>query len=1033
MQWERAELEQNFAREISNLVHRLSAEKDQLEAELKLKMDQEVMLVREEAEQRLSQMKLQHAEDQRLLLLQLHQERERLQEQRGCWENHFVQIEQEKFECDQRAREEQARILMEFTSAKKQLQEEVFRLKEQVDTLQKAGEVCRLQMSRLAAGSEESRERCGCLEEDLEASAERCCELEARLQEACVQLEESIGFLESSEASNKHLASLEEELELVKGREEQLLVQVSQMKDELDSLQAASNSILQDKEAVADNCSRLSDAFVQQQAQLKAKEQTTNALKSELENLQEVLRVKVECLSKLSAELDSLKTDRARLIQDLKDQAVAVDNLHLQLDGVAEELGRRRSAEERLLEALKQEQTKTAWLQSRLDEEQEEVGRLSLENRSYIRLADQLSTQIVEMEEEIATLRDHIRDLSAQLNETADLVPDLRRQLNSKTSEAERLRAEAADMAELLRRAEASSEKLRGEVQQLQTEHGELSLVRGGAEEQDSWIHQALLDTQTQLRRAEEDYEREKGKMKEQLEEMEKLVLALEEEMDPSSPHRTQLEEFRSENGALKERLSVLQQDVQGLEDNVAKKRKKMEEMEREHEKSREEEERLHKENSKYREEVLDLSSRNLQLSNDNADLSARLRGDQETVRMLQERLALVSKEQEEGGATVRRLQDAAVQQEREKLQQQAAWQQEKHLMEKELNGCKEKMARLSELEAELSGVTLKQQWLEDDKTKLLREADDRKHKVKVEKLQESLFSLESEAELLRSQLHAVTQEKVGHAQEVTELQRKFQEAQEKVEETESGVRRLIREKEELHQALEEQQEQNSISLQELRVQNLELKRKLSELQVQSLEVERLTQERQNLKSKVSELEMARGDAQDQAVRADSARSLAQAQHVRQRQALQEQAGLREQLELLRVRLEEEQKRSQQLEEALRLQGQQSSSQLSMKQGQYEKAMSSVEQRTEELEIKLKGVRLLLQEKVQQLKEQLAKNAKSSALLKEVYVENAQLMKALQVTEQRQKNAEKKSFVLEEKIHALNKLLREVVSASLAT
>lgn len=46
MQRERAELEQNFAREIGNLVHKLSAEKDQLEAELKLKMDQEVMVVR---------------------------------------------------------------------------------------------------------------------------------------------------------------------------------------------------------------------------------------------------------------------------------------------------------------------------------------------------------------------------------------------------------------------------------------------------------------------------------------------------------------------------------------------------------------------------------------------------------------------------------------------------------------------------------------------------------------------------------------------------------------------------------------------------------------------------------------------------------------------------------------------------------------------------------------------------------------------------------------------------------------------------
>lgn len=62
---------------------------------------------------------------------------------------------------------------------------------------------------------------------------------------------------------------------------------------------------------------------------------------------------------------------------------------------------------------------------------------------------------------------------------------------------------------------------------------------------------------------------------------------------------------------------------------------------------------------------------------------------------------------------------------------------------------------------------------------------------------------------------------------------------------------------------------------------------------------------------------------------------------------------------------------------------------------------------------------------------QLAKNAKSDLLLKDLYVENSQLMKALQVTEQRQKSAEKKSFVLEEKVVALNKLLRKIAPASL--
>ncbi|XP_073338292.1 ninein-like protein isoform X2 [Pagrus major] len=500
---------------------------------------------------------------------------------------------------------------------------------------------------------------------------------------------------------------------------------------------------------------------------------------------------------------------------------------------------------------------------------------------------------------------------------------------------------------------------------------------------------------------------------------------------------RTQLEEVRSENGALQERLSVLQQEVQNLEDDVAKKRRKLEEMEREHDRSREEEERLHKENSRYREEVLDLSSRNLQLSNDNAELSARLRGDQESVRMLQERLATVSKEQEEDGASVRRLQDAALQQEREKMQQQAAWTQERQLLERELSCCKEKVGRLSELEAELSSVTLKLQWLEEDKSKLLREADDRNNKV--EKLQQSLLSLESEAELLRSQLHAVNQEKLGHAQEASDLQRKLQVAQNKVEELESNVRKLMREKEELHQALEDQEEQTSITLQEethrLRVQNQELQHKLTELQVQGLEVHKLTQEQQNLKSKLTELETARTQAQDQAVQADAALSLVQAQHVRQLQEVQERAGdgCREQVELLQARLVEEQRRSQQLEETLRLQAQQSCSQITMKQDQYEKAMLALQQRMEELETKLKGVRMVLQEKVQQLKDQLSKNTKSSVLVKDLYVENSQLMKALQVTEQRQKKAEKKNSLLEEKVNALNKLLKEIVHASLAT
>lgn len=100
----------------------------------------------------------------------------------------------------------------------------------------------------------------------------------------------------------------------------------------------------------------------------------------------------------------------------------------------------------------------------------------------------------------------------------------------------------------------------------------------------------------------------------------------------------------------------------------------------------------------------------------------------------------------------MRRLQDVALQQEREKMQHEVAWTQEKQLMEKELRLHTEKVCicksalrsvplilpvlvlfqliHVSALEAELSGVTLKLQWSEEDKTRLLGESEEQRNKV---------------------------------------------------------------------------------------------------------------------------------------------------------------------------------------------------------------------------------------------------------------------------------------------------------------
>ncbi|KAM9561081.1 ninein-like protein isoform 1-T1 [Salvelinus alpinus] len=1025
-QREQPELEQNYAREISNLVQRLTSEKDQLEAELKLRMDQEVLLVRQEAEQQVSQMKTQQDQAQHSLMHQLRCERLQEPEQ----ERH-----RERLHSTERASEEQARICSRAAVERKRLeeehQEEVQQLKEHIASLQKQADLASESHIQHSQSEAELEETCG-----------QCSQLQARLEVVCAQLEENTVSLAFHEALTERLTSEQqavEELGLVRDREGVLFSEVSQLSEELRILRSESETLLQDKEMVAENCSRLSCAFIQQQVQLRAKEEDTETLRGELETAREALRNEVERRSRQTAELVSLKTDRAKLMEELRKRTTTIDRLQSDLDCVTEELDQWKRAEENLQEALRQERTKVTQIQSTLDLEREETGSLSQENAHYIHLADQLYNQIVEMETESSKLRDHIQELKAQLSETFNLVSNLRTQLEAKSTEVHHLVSDMKQMAGLLEMAEALSNKHYWEEElrnsQLETKESELRSLRGKAG-RTVQLQQALLSSRAEVHGLEEAFEKEKGRMKEQLVEMEKLVMALEMVMDPASSHRSQLDKVNCENSALKDRLAMLQQDVQRLEVEIIQKKKKLDKVEQEHEKNREEQERHCKENAKYREEVLVMSARNLQLSDQNAELSSRLRGDQGAVQMLTERLAQVSREQEEGVAAARQLQETSTQQERERLHLQAAWQHDKELLERELNTTKEKLQRLSEVESSLTSLTLKHQWLEQDKERLLREAEERTHKVEM--LHDSLRSVDSQTELLRSKLQAVGQEKTDQAQEVANHQRMLQEAQDKVKELEASMGRLSREKEQLRLAQKHHEEEATMALQEecqsLRLQNQELLHEVCQLQGQDFEVQSLTQECLTMKSKQAQLEAAWAEAQDQALRAETALTLAQAQHAQQLQQFREQAGLgsREQLAHLQAQLAEERRRGQQLEETLRTQAQQASAQMGLQQEQYEKVMGDMQERMEEVETKLRSVRMMLQEKVNQLKEQLAKNAKSDIMLKDLYVENSQLMKALQVTEQRQKSAEKKNFILEEKITALNKLLRKIAPASLS-
>lgn len=410
---------------------------------------------REKVEQQRSHLELQQADSQRCLLHQLHCERQWMQEQRVLWETELTQSEQEK--------------------------------KRMVEK-HEVNQTSNLQISQSEKSSEALGVRCGRVEEELKESRARSSELEARLLEACAQLEESIAFLEEKSFE-------EEELQLLKSREQDLLQQVYWLRAELENMHT--------------NGCNVSDFVVQYH--------TASSLEEELKALQKAIRSR-------ASELDSLKADRDRLIQDLKDQAMAVDTLQLQLDQISEELDQMRTAHSTVEKILEEERARNLKLKEGLEEEKEEVGHLRWEKQTYAGLADQLSTQIVEMEEEICTLREHLREVSSQLNQTSNLVLDLRTQLNAKTSEADWLRT--------------SSESLLMEVQQLSDQLEVKSGDLDGAKKQVLHLEKVLLDSKNHLRLAEDNFEQEKQRMTRQLVEMEGLVLALEEVVDPTSPHR---------------------------------------------------------------------------------------------------------------------------------------------------------------------------------------------------------------------------------------------------------------------------------------------------------------------------------------------------------------------------------------------------------------------------------------------------------------------------------------------------------------
>ncbi|XP_058142784.1 ninein-like protein isoform X5 [Dasypus novemcinctus] len=300
---------------------------------------------------------------------------------------------------------------------------------------------------------------------------------------------------------------------------------------------------------------------------------------------------------------------------------------------------------------------------------------------------------------------------------------------------------------------------------------------------------------------------------------------------------------------------------------------------------------------------------------------------------------------------------------------------------------------------------------------------------------QQELEEVEKTNSAQRKEIEVLKRDKEQACSEMEELNKQSQKYKDELSQLNHRVLQLGGEA----SAYQAQNEKNQVTIQ-LLTQSLEHashKEEEQGKQIKKLEVEleRMNQECQSLRLLEAQLQETLAEKQDQLHGASMKLSLAESQHSEEVHQLQEQIEQlvpQDHVNELQLLLAEERQQVQQLRRKHSFLAKEAQERLETQKEEHEKHLKATEERVEEVEMFLKNTEMLLQEKVNELKEQFEKNTKSHLLLKDLYVENAHLMKELQVTEEKQKSVEKKNLILEEKIRALNKLINKIASASLS-
>ncbi|XP_051477085.1 ninein isoform X2 [Apus apus] len=536
---------------------------------------------------------------------------------------------------------------------------------------------------------------------------------------------------------------------------------------------------------------------------------------------------------------------------------------------------------------------------------------------------------------------------------------------------------------------------------------------------------------------------------------------------------RCEAEKLREENAILKNEVTLLNEEGSASSLKLRELSGSQEEMRQKIEAMRKEKVTVQKMVDNLKKQVADLKTRNQQLDSENTELSQRNSKNQADVQDPNQQLARVLQQKERGAGECtleewekerlvlqEELENSKVktsnmvsslEMELSKMKAQAhVLEQENHILQQELEKTKQlpRCPDLSDLQNEVSSLMTKNEKLQKEKEALREELN--RYIDKVQSLDETLQNTNLQLSRVKSDQWMIQQENETLKQEVMSLHKQLQNASEKNRVLELAVPSsgLQDQQRQLHwdeldqlmkqeqQLLRQENERLQREVQSTKTDLTHSREKIRQLestilslkhqkhQSQSGIIKPIKQEKLSLNIVCEQLQKELSSANRKMLHSSSSVMLSQSLHSRELQQQGCAVVPKEQFLQLQHQLLQAERRSQRLQEELESRP----SETNMQQAGHEQLLKMMEERMVDVEQKLRLVKRLLQDKVNQLKEQLTKNTKADAMVKDLYVENAQLLKALEMTEQRQKTAERKNYLLEEKIANLNRIVKNLAA-----